>query len=196
LNRNTIYSNEELIAGLVAKDNSVLQYIINTNKKAVQKLVVKNNGSQADADDVLQETIIVLFRKVQENNFKLTSTLNTFIYSIARLIWLKELEKRKANETIAEEPVYVIDDTANIHAIINKNDRLRLYREKFEELGEDCKKVLRLFYLGTPMTQITKLMEYGSVDYTKRKKYKCKNALIDKIKATKQFKELGYGNTK
>jgi RNA polymerase sigma factor (sigma-70 family) len=184
------YSNEDLIKGLQNKDNAVLQYIIKQNKQPVRHYVLKNSGASEDADDVLQETIIVLFRKVSEQNFVLTSSLNTFIFSIARLLWLKELENRRTKNQIVE-PIDVIDDDANIHAVIEKNDRLKIYREKFEELGEDCKKVLRLFYLGTSMAQITKFMGYGSQEYTKKKKYACKNALVDKIKNTRQYKELG-----
>jgi RNA polymerase sigma factor (sigma-70 family) len=187
------YSNEELIKGIQNKDNLVLSYIINKNKKSIRQYVLTNSGYESDANDVLQEAIIVLFRKVKEDDFKLTSSLNTFIYSIARLIWLKELENRRTRNTFSE-PFDVIDYSDSIHATIEKNDRLRLYREKFEELGEDCKKVLRLFYLGTPMSQITQFMGYNSDDYTKKKKYTCKNVLVEKIKSSKLFNELGNGN--
>ena len=187
------YSNEELIEGIQSKNSLILQYIIKQNTKHIKQYVLNNSGCEADANDVLQEAIIVIFRKVKEENFKLTSSLNTFIYSIGRLIWLKELEKRRANN-ITYDFFDVIDDDQDIDATIEKNDRLRLYREKFEELGEDCKKVLRLFYLGTPMNQITKFMSYGSEEYAKKKKYACKNALVEIIKSSRQFKELGNEN--
>lgn len=186
------YNNEELLNGIREKDNTVLQYIIKQNYKSVRHIVTTNSGQESDSQDVLQETIIVLFRKVNDDNFKLTSSLSTLVYSIARLIWLKELEKRKNQVSLSTEQVSVIDDEQNIELTIEKNDRLRLYRDKFEELGEDCKKVLRLFYLGTPVKQITKFMGYVSDEYTRKKKYSCKNTLVNTIKSSKQYKELGY----
>lgn len=190
---NLEYNKEELIEGIRNKDNLILQHIIKQNIKYIKQYVINNSGCNSDANDVLQEAIIVLFRKVKEDNFKLTSSLNTFIYSIGKLIWLKELERRRIKGSISVK-LDIIDEDNSIHSIIEKNDRLRLYREKFEELGEDCKKVLRLFYLGTSISQITKFMHYSSSEYTKKKKYICKNTLISKIKKTTQFKELGNDN--
>ena len=188
------YNNEELVKGVRDKDNDVLLYIIKRSSKPVKEFVLRNSGSEQDADDILQEAIIVLFRKMSDEKFKLTSTISTFIYSIARLTWLKELERRKIRHYESYENNDVIDDEDSISFTIEKNEKLRLYREKFEELKEDCKKILRLFYLGSPMSQITSFMGYSSDDYTKKRKYKCKNALIEKIKTSNEYKELGYGN--
>lgn len=185
------YTDESLILGLQEKNNKVLKYILDLCSKPVKHYVIRNNGTLDDANDIIQELIIVLFRKVQEPGFILTSSLTTFVYSIAKLMWLKELENRRLKPIYAES-YDTIDEHSNILYTIEKNDRLRLYRSKFDELGEDCKKVLRLFYQGTPMSEITRFMGYGSDDYTKKKKYTCKNALLEKIRNSNQFRELGY----
>ena len=187
------YSKDELIAGLRNKDNHILKHIIDSCHASIKQFILTNNGSKADAEDVLQESIIVLYRKTEDNNFELTSSISTFVISIARLIWLKELKTRK-QRNVVNEFIDQIDEIDNIQDIIEKNERLKLYRYHFEQLKEDCKKVLRLFYLGTPMTQITKFMGYSSDDYTKKKKYTCKNALVNSIRNSKEYKELGYGH--
>lgn len=183
-------SDENLLHGIRERNNDVLTYIIKKNSRIISKLVLSNSGSNEDADDVLQEAIIVLFRKVKEPDFKLTSSIHTFIYSIARLIWLKELERRSGKQSINESQNNIVDEHS-FESVIEKNERLKLYREKFEELGEDCKKVLRLFNLGTSMSQIAVFMGYQSEVYAKKKKYSCKEALVKSIKDTKRFYELG-----
>ena len=60
----------------------------------IKKLVLKNNGSTADAEDVFQDALIILIKKVQANNFVLTSSLNTYLYSICRFVWNDELKKK------------------------------------------------------------------------------------------------------
>lgn len=185
------YTDETLILGLQERNNKVLQHILDKCSKPVKHYVICNNGTQDDANDIIQESIIVLFRKVQEPGFILTSSLTTFVYSIAKLMWLKELENRRLKPIFADS-YDAIDEHSNVLLTIEKNERLKLYRTKFDELGEDCKKVLRLFYQGTPMSEITRFMGYGSDDYTKKKKYTCKNALLEKIRNSNQFRELGY----
>ncbi len=192
MKRNEKYSNEELIEGIRNMDNNVLKHIIDLCQKPVRHYIVTNNGSSSDAEDVLQEAMIVLFRKVKDVNFKLTASISTFIFSIARLIWLKEINRKQ--ESLSPLNDLEVFDNDNILDTIEKNERLKLYQEKFDELKEDCKKILRLFYLGTSMKQITQIMGFGSEDYTKKRKYMCKNTLIDKIKNSKEFKELGHGN--
>ncbi len=175
-------------------DNNVLKHIVHLCQRPIDHHITTNNGSKSDAEDVMQEAMIVLFRKVKDPNFKLTANISTFVFSIARLIWLKEINRKQENLSPIND--LEILDPDNVLDTIEKNERLKLYREKFEELKEDCKKILRLFYLGTSMKQITKIMGYGSEDYTKKRKYTCKNVLIDKIKASREFKELGHGNHK
>lgn len=187
------YTDQELLDGIKEKNNTILQFIIKQNYKSVLNLVTNNNGDTSDAQDILQETLIVLFNKASSGKFVLTSSLHTLIYSIARLMWLKELRRRNGSNNIPTDFIEIEDEDLNIEKEIEKNDRLRLYRSKFEELGEECKKLLRLFYLGTPMKQITKFLDFTSDEYTKKRKYKCKQALVESIKSSKQFKELGYG---
>lgn len=177
--------------GIRERNNDALTYIIKKNSAVVGRLVLSNSGSRADSEDVLQEAIVVLFRKTNDPGFKLTSSIHTFIYSIARLIWLKELERRSGKKSLDEDQHNIIDDHT-LEYTIEKNERLKLFREKFEELGEDCKKVLRLFNLGTSMSQIASFMGYQSEVYAKKKKFSCKEALVKSIKDTKRFYELGY----
>jgi len=127
---------------------------------------------------------------VREKDFKLTSSLSTFIYSIARLMWLKELSIRKKRaESMNEEQEYNSQELEVID-LIDYNEKLKLYREKFEELSEDCKKVLSMFLNNVPIKEITKSMGYSSDQHTKNRRFRCKKSLVLKIRKSSKYKEL------
>jgi RNA polymerase sigma factor (sigma-70 family) len=190
------YTDNELIAGIKSKNNRIVSQVIKDNIKKINQLVLLNNGSESDAQDLFQETMIVLYRKIQEKDFNLTCSVGTYIYSIAKLLWLKELSKRSKGKLVDENVDFVIDNNAEIQETIQKNERLKLFREKYEELSDDCKKVLHMFLMEIPLKEITQIMGYSSEQHTRNRRYRCKEALIKKIINSKAYKELGYGKYK
>ena len=188
------YTTQELLDGVARSDNKIINHLYNVNFRTVRHLVVSNRGDESDAKDVFQETLVVLFNKVRKDNFELTCSLNTFLYSVARYIWIKELSKRKRKPVSIEtelEELYINTDRSIID-LIELNDRLLLYRKKFEELSEDCKKVLRMFLNNVPIREITLSMGYNSDQHTKNRRFRCKKSLIDRIVRSDKFTELGY----
>lgn len=190
------YSNDELLQGIATSNTKVLDYIYKENFKIVRHLIVTNNGNDEDARDIFQESLVVLFRKVREKNFKLTSSLSTFIYSIARLMWLKELNNRKERVELSDSTINSISKELEVIEIIDRNEKLKLFREKFEELSEDCKKVLRMFLNNVPIKEITGIMGYSSDQHTKNRRFRCKKTLVSKIKKSDKFKEFGNEKNK
>lgn len=186
------YTDDELITGIKNKNNEIVSYVIKENIMKIKQLVRLNNGSESDAQDIFQEALIVLYRKVRNSNFQLTCSLGTYIYSVARLLWLKELNKRSKGILVNENIDYIVDKDAEIQETIQKNERLKLFREKYEELSDDCRKILQMFLMEVPLKEITKIMGYSSEQHTRNRRYRCKEALIKKIVNSKKYIELGY----
>lgn len=184
------YSIDELLKGIANSDANVLNFFYKENFKHISHLVVSNNGNYEDARDIFQESLVVLFRKVREKDFKLTSSLRTFIYSIARLMWLKELSSRKRKKEFIESTITYTGEELEVFDVINRNEKIKLYREKFEELSDDCKKVLRMFLNNVPIKDITGIMGYSSDQHTKNRRFRCKKSLISKIRISRKYKEL------
>jgi RNA polymerase sigma factor (sigma-70 family) len=188
------YTDDQLIAGIKTRNNYILDYILKSNFRPIKQFIILNNGSEADAQDILQEAIIIVYRKVQHADFKLTSSLSTFIYSIAKLLWLKEIGKRGRKIIVHDTDETIVDSGNNIQETIEYNERLKLYRQKYDELSEDCRKVLMMFLMKIPIPEITKIMGYSSEQHTRNRRYRCKESLINRIRETQAFKELGYEN--
>jgi RNA polymerase sigma factor (sigma-70 family) len=192
LNNLESYTDVQLVAGIKTKNNAIFKYIIKLNFRAIKQYVLLNSGSSSDANDIFQEALIILYRKVKEDSFELTSSLSTFLYSIAKLLWLKELSKRTKNASITEELDYIVDDNESISEQIHRNERLKLYRQKYDELSDDCKKILQMFLMKITISEITKIMGYSSEQHTRNRRYRCKESLIKRIRDSKTYNELGY----
>ncbi len=152
-------------------------------------LVESNSGTADDAHDVFQEGLVVLYQKVKEPDFTLSSQFLTYFYAICRNIWSNRLRKKSGREVSLKkeaEDQLVADDLP----ILEHTEQFFLYRKMFLRLGEDCQKVLRLFLRKVDMATITVQMGYSSINYTKKRKFKCKEKLVRLIKADPVFQEL------
>ena len=89
------YSNLDLLNGIRRNDTIVLQYIYKNFYSKINFFIKKNSGDDDDANDIFQEAIIIIFRKLKANELVLDCTFETYLYSVCRFLWLKQLEKRK-----------------------------------------------------------------------------------------------------
>lgn len=187
------YSPEEIIDGILSDNTIILDQFYRENFYQIRHLIITNSGNEDDARDIFQEAMVVFYRKLKTDNILLSCSLSTYLYSIARLLWLKELHRRKKSRVDLSD---TLDDfnyqDKELPEIIARNERLKLYREKFEQLSEDCKTVLRMFLNNIPIREITKFMGYSTDQHTKNRRYRCKKSLIKSIRNSEKFKELGH----
>jgi RNA polymerase sigma factor (sigma-70 family) len=61
----------------------------------VRDFMRKNNGSTDDADDALQDALIILWERVRGGRFEHSAKLSTFLFSVVRNRWLRVLAARK-----------------------------------------------------------------------------------------------------
>lgn len=66
-------------------------HIYTDHFQMVKKFVLINNGNISDAEDLYQDTMIILSRKLEDDDFKLTAKLSTYIMAIAKNLWYKKL---------------------------------------------------------------------------------------------------------
>ena len=109
----------------------------------VLKYVVNNSGSSEAAADIYQETIIVLYENVQKPGFELNCQLQTFIFSIAKRLWLKQL--RNNGHTLRfkdDEEEDVVDVSEEMTEHLKKESDIEKMNACMEDLGEPCKTCL------------------------------------------------------
>ena len=140
----------------------------------VLQLVVMNNGTEDDAKDVFQESVIVLYDKVKGGNFELSSQLKTFIYSVCRRLWLKRLTYKSRNSGSLKdfEDVLPVEQDIEIHE--EKDRQFKQMEVALGHLGEPCRTIIEDFYINNKsMQEICIKFGYTNADNAKNQKYKC-----------------------
>jgi RNA polymerase sigma factor (sigma-70 family) len=181
-------TNDEYIRGIATNDHSVLQNIYQVSLPEIAKYIYRNTGTEDDAKDVFQEGILVLYRKIKAENLTLTTSFHVFLFSVCKRIWLRKLKKRGKKEVPFEDNDAFIYEEELEESFI-KRRKWSLFNKKLEQMSEECRNVLRMFFDGRSGKEIAQQMGY-SEDYAKRKKYKCKLSLTDLIKKDPEYKYL------
>ncbi len=169
------FTDSQFIDGLRANSNEVLTALYKKYYTIVLKLIVSNNGSQVEAQDVYQETIIVVFENVKKPEFELNCQLQTYIYSIAKRIWLKQLKKNGKTFLFKENEENELADVSNdLNDHFKKEDDILKMNKSMQLLGEPCNTIINDFYvLKLSMDKIAEKFGYTNSDNAKTQKYKC-----------------------
>lgn len=190
------YSNLDLLNGILRNDTIVLQYIYKNFYSKINFFIKKNNGDDDDANDIFQEAIIILYRKLKANDLVLDCTFETYLYSVCRFLWLKHLEKRKLEKEKIKDNHEFNDDIYDdgLEKVVDLNDRYKLYQKHFTNLGNDCQKILQLYFDKVSLKSIAQIMGFKSEKYAKKRKFKCKEYLIKSIKQDLEYKKILSGD--
>jgi len=169
------FSDNDFVEGLKLGDDLVLKALYKKYYNLVLKLVVSNSGSSEAAQDIYQETIIVLYEKCKNPEFKLNCQLQTYIYSVARNLWLKQLKKHGNVGELKEYHQDVYEDSgADIKDHQSKENDIQKAFKSLEELGEPCASLIKDFYIKKMnMDEISEKFGYTNADNAKNQKYKC-----------------------
>lgn len=149
-----------------------------------------NGGSAEDAKDVFQDALITIYRKSDDLNFELTSKFYTFLYGICRNLWGNQLQKKSRTERPITD-TYHYENVADTNFLPLENlEEENVFWEAFQQLGSDCQQLLKLFFAKVKMEEITEKLKLSSVSYAKKKKFQCKEKLVQLVKSDPRYDEL------
>jgi RNA polymerase sigma factor (sigma-70 family) len=171
----THLTDDQFISGLKANNNEILNALYKKYYHLVLKLVVNNSGNSDLAQDLYQETIIAVYENVQKPQFQLNCQLQTYIYSIAKRLWLKQLKKNGNTYLFKEEEENdLVDVTEDVGFHLEKENNILKMNTSLGLLGEPCKTLIQDFYVNKKsMDEIAEKFGYTNADNAKTQKYKC-----------------------
>ena len=153
----------------------------------IKSYILQNSGSAEDAEDVYQEGMMVFYDNVSQGKFKEESTCETYIFSICRNLWMGHLRSRKKGDHLLSE----LAPTAGV----GQEPQINLTRLHvvFEELKEDCRKLLIGFYYERKsLHDLMLAFNQGSEQAVKNKKGRCLKYLMRIIEEHKLTKASFY----
>ena len=171
-------SDSDIVKEIRKGNEKALLTLYKQNLGAIKKFVLNNNGNTEEVQDVMQETLIAVWQNLAKPDFLLNVKLSTYVFSIAKNQWFKQL-KRKTRFKVVDESM-----TENIRA----DESPLIYDSKVvceyvNKLDETCRRLLMYFYFdGLDMNTISQQMGFANSDTVKAKKYQCFKKLEASVK--------------
>jgi RNA polymerase sigma factor (sigma-70 family) len=176
--------------------DQAVRFLYQEHAAVTRSFIMGRGGSEQDADDIFQETVISFIDSVQKEKFRFESGIRTFLISVAKNLWLNELRKRSraGNREQAFETGREQEDPGISEIIGHRELKLQL-QQLLDGLGDACRKILILFYYeNLSMKEMVAHLHYENEQVVRNKKYKCLQQLTGMLKnnplAARQINEL------
>ena len=188
---NNIHIDQLYIDGLVNNDSAVINAIY---KKFVPKIInyVKNNsGNEDQAQDLVQEVLVLLFNQAKSKGLKLTCPFDAYFFLVCKRAWLNELKKTSNKGVTFSDDFTSINESEEQMVSQTEifDEKQQLFDAMFLKLGEKCQELLKLSFKIKTMEEVAEKLNvtYG---YVRKKKSLCVGQLTEMIRETNRYKTL------
>lgn len=163
--------------------NRIFEKIYFDHFPVVKTFVLANNGNLDDANDLFQETLIILLRKLEEDDFVLTAKLKTYLFAIAKNLWHKHLRDNKRTIRLTEDYQEIFYSEIDSYIDKEKSETEKLLAI-FSQISQHCNKLIHdIFYKSESIEEIKENYKYTSKHNAQNQKHKCiKQMKIEKIR--------------
>ena len=140
----------------------------------------KHTLSEDEAFDAYSDTILSAIEKIRNGSFEGRSSVKTWLYQIFHNKCVDLLRKKTTNKHSVHQTTTINDwllqlsDTGKsiVQKLIDKTD-WDLLKQKLNELGDTCKRLLTFSAEGYSDKEIGELMEYKTADVVKTSRLRC-----------------------
>jgi RNA polymerase sigma factor (sigma-70 family) len=142
---------------------------------AVKKYICNNSGSGDEAQDIFQEALMVICQKAEDEQFVLTASVNTYLFSVSRNLWHEQLRRKNKFSFLEDEQSDALEDTAaDIEQFKQQEEDWKAAEQVLKTLGDKCRDILVMFYSKSwSMEAIAERLGLKSENAAKTQKYKC-----------------------
>jgi RNA polymerase sigma factor (sigma-70 family) len=145
-------------------------------RNMVRAHVTRNSGSTEEADDILQDALVVFWQRVRSNRFEQKAQPGTFVFAVARNLWFRQLARKKRLRPI--DGADFGNDEPSIIDEIDQRQESRDLQAALNRLSDQCRTLLMAFYWEElSMEEIAVRFGFANAETAKSKKYQCKQAL-------------------
>jgi RNA polymerase sigma factor (sigma-70 family) len=182
------YTQYGIIEGMRRNDKDVLKYVYKQYLPMVRYFIIRNQGSEEDAEDIFQEAIVAVCQRVKRKNLALDCAFKTYFYSVVRHMWLQYLERNKINYEFSDMDEFLMLEDQELYD--DFQTKKAIFQRRFLDLTELCQKVLMMVVEGTPYEEIALTLGYKGKQYAIKRKYECMKSLINRVINDPEYKRL------
>jgi RNA polymerase sigma factor (sigma-70 family) len=181
----TIHVDQRYLQGLVENSSTVIREIYERFADKVKSYILKNNGDEEDAADILQEALINIYRQAKNGALLLSCPFEAFLLLVCKRKWLNELKKRgskRVTNDLERVSDTGVDELALSEQIMEQDQKTGLFLAMFEKLGDTCKKIIRISLNGKPQDENAAALGL-TYSFFRKKKSECMATLMKYIQA-------------
>lgn len=191
MDKSKVHLDQKYIEGLASNDSAVIQTIYKKFVPKVVMFIMNNSGDRDQAQDVVQDVLILLFNQAKANVLQLTCPFDAYFFLLCKRKWLNELKKTSNKGVTINEDAVSINESALelIGQTEDFDEKQQLFDTMFQKLGDKCQELLKLSFTIKSMEEVAEKLNvtYG---YVRKKKSLCVGQLTQWIQEAKNFKSL------
>jgi RNA polymerase sigma-70 factor (ECF subfamily) len=157
----------------------------------IREGVLKYHITEEESFEAYSDSLLVAIEELKKGLFERRSSLKTWLFQIFLNKCVDLLRKKSTNknsvhqtESIGDSLFHLSDSSRSIvQELADKADWVEL-RQRLEELGDNCKKMLMLAADGYTDREISAIMEYKTADVVKTSRLRCLERLRKLYKRT------------
>ena len=181
------HADQQYLEGLLHNDAQVVQDIYRRFAPVITYYITKNRGTEADAADIFQESLIDIYHQAKHKGLQLTCPFEPFFLLVCKRKWLNELKKKgRSPVTNTDNDLSGIGEDAFAAAeqVEKEEAKAGIFLQQFERLGEKCREILRRSLTGEAQEKMAEALgvTYG---YLRKKKSECMATLLSYVQAQK-----------
>ena len=186
------FSDEEIITAIKSGGRGrqdVIRFLYRDDalKNKIIHFVKRNSGNFEDGQDMFHEGIIVIDRNIRQDKFKGDSSIQGYLFSICRFLWMNQI--RKQSKVSLTEDNSKLDSTAEEtpESKLFSSEQKSVLKQLMSHLGERCQKILELWKLSYSMEEIAQELNFSSAAMARKNKYRCHKSLLTIIEEHPQL---------
>jgi RNA polymerase sigma-70 factor (ECF subfamily) len=165
--------------------------LFNNYSYFIREGIRKYSISPDEAFDAYSDTILSAIEKIVKGSFEGRSSLKTYLFQIFHNKCVDQLRKNATKKSSVHQTVpitdmlYQVADAAKtvVQKLVEKTD-WDVMKQKLNELGENCQKLLLLSADGYSDKEIALSLEYKTPEVVKTSRLRCLEKLRQLVKRT------------
>ncbi|MEO9871808.1 RNA polymerase sigma factor [Ekhidna sp.] len=187
------FKNEEIVQiiqnGNKHEKSRVLAYLYKLHYPKISKYIRNNRGDEAEAKDVFQDGLLVLYNQIEDGKFEGRSSVGTYLFTIVKNFWRAECKRKQKVLNIPIEENHLMENQT-IEDLFSSQEDVRKLDMLFGKLGKGCKDLLTsFFYHEQKVSEIKEKLSLGSDQAVRTKKFRCLQKLTAIFKESKITKD-------
>jgi RNA polymerase sigma factor (sigma-70 family) len=184
-----ITSDKDICLQLLSDNSSLAEkgwrYIYRTYYPMVHTFILGNSGTEDDAIDIFQDTLLIFSRNLKNGAFREESSIKTYLFGICKNLWFKEIQRKKRAQ------IFPLDQQDNDGHDLEYLKNIEKIGHLINQLQEGCKQILIEFYYNNrSMAELKDLFQLNSIQAAKNKKWRCLSYLVRMFKENRNMNHI------